>query len=321
MNPGGSSAGAAAAAAAGYGPLHLGTDIGGSIRLPAAWCGVVGFKPSNGRVPIQPPYLGRVAGPLTRTVQDCALMMAALSLPDDRDATRLPYQPLPWSNVAAAPVDSLRGLRVALQTDAGWGLPVDADIAAALQDAARRFEAAGAVVSELAPFTTREMADGINLFWRTRSWLDISALPPEQRQKVLPFIRDWVAAAAGFSAAQVFHGYSQFAVLRDAAVAACGPFDVVISPVAPVSAFPAEWAMPTQDPLRAMEHIGFTLPFNVSEQPAISVPCGFTAAGLPIGLQIAGPRHADITVLRVARAFEQIRAPLRPYPQAFAPLP
>jgi Asp-tRNA(Asn)/Glu-tRNA(Gln) amidotransferase A subunit family amidase len=79
--------------------------------------------------------------------------------------------------------------------------------------------------------------------------------------------------------------------------------------------------MPTQDPLRAMEHIGFTLPFNVSEQPAISVPCGFTAAGLPIGLQIAGPRHADITVLRVARAFEQIRAPLRPYPQAFAPLP
>ena len=89
-NPGGSSAGAAAAAAAGYGPLHLGTDIGGSIRLPASWCGVVGFKPSAGRVPIQPAYLGRVAGPITRSVDDAALMMAALSLPDDRDATRLP---------------------------------------------------------------------------------------------------------------------------------------------------------------------------------------------------------------------------------------
>ncbi len=314
-NPGGSSAGAAAAAAAGYGPLHLGTDIGGSIRLPAAWCGVVGFKPSNGRVPIKPPYLGRVAGPLTRTVEDCALLMAALSLPDDRDATRLPYQPLPWDDVAATPVDMLRGLHVGVLADAGWGLAVDEDIAAALQDAARRFEAAGAIVSTLEPFTTREMADGINLFWRTRSWLDISALPAERRNKVLPFIRAWVAAAEGFSAAQVFHGYSQFGALRDAAVAACGPCDVVISPVSPVSAFPAEWAMPTNDPLRAMEHINFTLPFNVSEQPAVSVPCGFTAAGLPIGLQVAGRRHDDITVLRVARAFEQIRAPLRPYPR------
>ena len=171
------------------------------------------------------------------------------------------------------------------------------------------------MVSTLEPFTTREMADGINLFWRTRSWLDISALPAERRNQVLPFIRDWVAAAEGFSAAQLFHGYSQFAALRDAAVAACGPFDVVISPVAPVSAFPAEWAMPSNDPLRAMEHIAFTLAFNVSEQPAVSVPCGFTAAGLPIGLQIAGRRHEDIGVLRVARAFEQIRAPLRPYPR------
>jgi Asp-tRNA(Asn)/Glu-tRNA(Gln) amidotransferase A subunit family amidase len=314
-NPGGSSAGAGAAAAAGYGPLHLGTDIGGSIRLPAAWCGVVGFKPSNGRVPIKPPYLGRVAGPLTRTVEDTALMMAALSLPDERDATRLPYQPLPWADVAAAPVELLRGLRVGVQADAGWGLRVDEDIAAALQDATRRFEAAGASVGEVKPFTTREMADGINLFWRTRSWLDIRALPNDRRAKVLPFIRSWVAAAEHFSAAELFHGYSQFAALRDAAVAACAPFDVVISPVAPVSAFPAEWAMPTNDPLRAMEHISFTLPFNVSEQPSVSVPCGFTAAGLPIGLQITGPRHDDITVLRVARAFEQIRAPLRPFPE------
>lgn len=315
LNPGGSSAGAGAAAAAGYGPLHLGTDIGGSIRLPAAWCGVVGFKPSNGRVPIKPPYLGRVAGPLTRTVEDTALAMAVLSLPDDRDATRLPYQPLPWADVAATPVEALRGLRVGVQASAGWGLPVDADIAAALQDAARRFEAAGAEVGELPAFTTREMADGINLFWRMRSWLDISALPAERRSKVLPFIRDWVAAAEGFSAAQVFHGYSQFGALRDAAVAACAPFDVVISPVAPVSAFPADWAMPTNDPLRAMEHINFTLPFNVSEQPSVSVPCAFTAAGLPIGLQITGARHDDITVLRVARAFEQIRPQLRPFPK------
>jgi len=312
-NPGGSSAGAGAAAAAGYGPLHLGTDIGGSIRLPAAWCGVVGFKPSAGRVPIKPPYLGRVAGPLTRTVADAAAMMSVLSLPDDRDATRLPWQAIDWFDLQDAA--SVRGLRIGLMLDAGWGLPVDADITAAVQDAARRLEAAGASVQALPAFTTREMADGINLFWRTRSWLDIQALPQAQQQKVLPFIRAWVAAADGCSAAQLFHGYSQFAALRDAAVAACHPFDFVISPVAPVSAFAAEWAMPSNDPLRAMEHIGFTLPFNMSEQPAISVPCAHTAAGLPIGLQIIGRRHDDIGVLRLAHAWEQLCGPLRPWPR------
>ena len=311
-NPGGSSAGAGAAAAAGYGPLHLGTDIGGSIRLPAAWCGVVGFKPSAGRVPIQPAYLGRVAGPMTRTVEDAALLMATLSLPDDRDATRLPQQDIHWAG--SAPFD-VRGLRIGLLLDAGWGMAVEPEIAAAVRDAARRFEAAGAIVEALLPFSTREMADGINRFWRMRSWLDISALPSSRRALVLPFIRDWVADAAGYSAAQLFHGYSQFAALRDATVAACHAFDYVISPVAPVSAFAAEWAMPSNDPLHAMEHIGFTLPFNMSEQPAISVPCAVTADGLPIGLQIAGRRHDDIGVLRMARAWEQMRAPLPAWPQ------
>ena len=311
-NPGGSSAGAGAAAAAGYGPLHLGTDIGGSIRLPASWCGVVGLKPSAGRVPIKPPYLGRVAGPMTRSVADAALLMSALSLPDERDATRLPYQALPWLD--AEPLDAVRGKRIGLMLDAGWGLPVDADIRAAIEGAARRLEQAGAIVEPLPAFSTREMADGINLFWRTRSYLDIQALAAERRERVLPFIRQWVAAAEGCSSAQLFHGYSQFAALRDAAVAACHAFDFVISPVAPVSAFAAEWAMPTNDPLRAMEHIAFTLPFNMSEQPAISVPCAHTAAGLPIGLQISGHRFDDIGVLRLARAFEQLRAPLPPWP-------
>ena len=314
-SPGGSSAGAAAAAAAGYGPLHLGTDIGGSIRLPAAWCGVVGFKPSAGRVPIKPAYLGRVAGPMTRTVEDAALLMATLSLPDDRDATRLPQQAIAWADGGpTAPVD-VRGLRIGLLLDAGWGLAVDADIEAAIREAARRFEAAGAIVDTLQPFSTREMADGINRFWRMRSWLDISALPDARRSLVLPFIRDWVAEAAGYSAAQLFHSYSQFAALRDAAVAACHAFDFVISPVAPVSAFAAEWAMPSNDPLHAMEHIGFTLPFNMSEQPAVSVPCAATASGLPIGLQIAGRRHDDLGVLRLARAWEHLRAPLPAWPQ------
>lgn len=312
-SPGGSSAGASAAAAAGYGPLHLGTDIGGSIRLPANWCGVVGFKPSAGRLPIHPPYLGRVAGPMTRTVQDAALAMATLTLPDARDTTRLPYQALDWTDLHTEL--PWRGVKIGLLLDAGWGLPVDPDIRAAVQDAAQRMQAAGAWVQPLAPFTTPEMAEGIHRFWRMRSWLDIQALPPERQALVLPFIRDWVAPAAHFSAADVFHGYSQFGALRDAAVAACAAFDCVISPVAPVSAFAAEWAMPTNDPMRAMEHIAFTLPFNVSEQPAISLPCSHTAQGLPIGLQIVGARHDDLGVLRLAQAWEQLRGPLLPWPE------
>jgi aspartyl-tRNA(Asn)/glutamyl-tRNA(Gln) amidotransferase subunit A len=309
-NPGGSSAGAGAAAAAGYGPLHLGTDIGGSIRLPAAWCGVVGFKPSNGRVPIQPPYLGRVAGPLTRSVADAALMMAVLSRPDARDATSLPPATIDWS---ALDVD-VRGLRLGLLTDAGWGQPVGGSTRDAVAAAARRFEGAGAIVEPVAPFTTREMADGIDSFWRMRSWLDIQALPEPRRRLVLPFILDWVAPAAGFSAARVFHGYSQFAALRDAAVQACRDLDFLLCPVAPDVAFAAEWAMPSRDPQRAMEHIGFTLPFNASEQPAISVPCAHDPAGLPIGLQIVGQRHDDLGVLRLASAWERLRPPPRPWP-------
>ncbi|MFY9514305.1 MAG: amidase [Rubrivivax sp.] len=309
-NPGGSSAGAAAAAAAGYGPLHIGTDIGGSIRLPASWCGIVGFKPSNGRVPIKPPYAGRCAGPMTRTVADAALMMSTLAQPDWRDAMSLPHQALDWQVLDL----DLQGLKLGLLMDAGWGLPVEPQTAAAVQAAARAFEAAGATVELLPAFTTREMADGINSFWRMRSYLDISALPAERQQRVLPFIRDWVAAGAGYSAAQVFHGYSQMAALRDAAVAACQPFDAVLSPVSPVPAFAAEWAMPTNDPLRAMEHISFTLPYNMSEQPAISIDCGHTADGLPIGLQIAGRRHDDLMVLRLARAWEQLRPTSRPWP-------
>ena len=314
-NPGGSSAGAGAAAAAGYGPLHIGTDIGGSIRLPAAWCGIVGLKPSLGRVPIKPPYAGRAAGPMTRSVTDAALMMAELSRPDWRDTMSLPYQRFDWTDLER----DVKGLRLGLLMDAGWGLPAEPETAAAVQAAARRFEAAGAIVEPMRPFTTREMADGIDLFWRVRSWLDISALPEERRAKVLPFIRAWVARGEHVTTAQLFHGYTQMAVaLRDASVAACQPFDFVLSPVSPVPAFPAEWAMPTNDPDRAMEHIAFTLPANMGEQPAISVDCGHTAAGLPIGLQIMGRRHDDLGVLRLAHAWERLRDPPRPWPRVGA---
>ncbi|PZP33484.1 MAG: amidase [Roseateles depolymerans] len=312
LTPGGSSAGAAAAAAGGYGPLHLGTDIGGSIRLPAGWCGLVGLKPSHGRVPIKPGYAGRAAGPLTRTVADAALMLAALARPDARDPTQLPPQDLSPETLLAAP--DLRGLRLGLLLEAGWGEPVQPEVAALVTAAARAFVAQGAVVEPLAPFSTREMADGIDRFWRMRSWLDIQALPPAQRERVLPYILAWAAPAAGFDGATVFRGYSQMQALREAANAACERFDFVLSPVSPMPAFPAHAASPLNDPARPFEHIAFTLPCNMSEQPALALNAGYTSTGLPVGLQITGRRFDDAGVLRLGAAWERLRPAGRPWP-------
>ena len=312
-NPGGSSAGAGAAAAAGYGPLHVGTDIGGSVRLPAGWCGLVGLKPSAGRIPIQPPYAGRVAGPMTRSVADCAALMAVLSRPDWRDPTGLPPADIAWGDLQRN-VRGLRGLRIGLLLDAGWGLAVTPETRDAVQAAARAFEAAGAVVEPLAPFSTRAMIDGLDRFWRMRSHLDLQALPAERRARVLPYIRAWADSAAGLSAAQVFQGYSQIAALRDAAIQACQPFDYVLSPTSPVPSYAAEWASPTNDPALPFEHIAFTVPHNMSEQPALAIHCGFTASGLPIGLQIVGHRFDDLGVLQLGAAWEQMRPAMPAWP-------
>jgi Asp-tRNA(Asn)/Glu-tRNA(Gln) amidotransferase A subunit family amidase len=309
-NPGGSSAGAGAAAAAGYGPFHVGTDIGGSIRLPAGWCGVFGFKPSLGRVPIEPSYYGRVAGPMTRTVADAALMMGVLSLPDERDTMSLPPATLAWTDLAA----DVGGLKLGLWLDAGTGMPLDAEMRAVIEAAAETFAAAGARVAPVAPFVTPEMIDGLDRFWRARAWADIGALDGAGQARVLPYIHAWAAPARDFTGADVFHGMSQMMALRNAAVAACRGFDLVLSPVSPVSAFPAELASPLNDPGRPFDHIAFTVPFNMSEQPAASVNAGYTKDGLPVGLQIVGRRFDDLGVLRAARAFERLRPAQRAWP-------
>ena len=314
--PGGSSAGAGAAAAAGYGPLHVGTDIGGSLRLPASWCGIFTLKPSLGRVPIDPPYMGRAAGPMTRSVSDAALMLHVLSQPDARDCMSLPAQTLDWAGVADTPVEHLKGLSIGLLLDAGCGLPVDPQVSAAVQAAARLLESAGARITPMRPFFTRDMLDGLDHFWRMRSYLDLQALPPAQREKLLPFIRQWAESAAAFDGPHIFRAYAQTHATRVATVAASAPFDCVISPVAPNLPAPAEDPSPTNDPLRPLEHIAFTVPWNMSEQPAASINCGYSASGLPIGLQIAGRRFDDVGVMKVARAFEQLRGPQRPWPDA-----
>lgn len=296
MNPGGSSAGAAAAAAAGYGPLHVGTDIGGSVRLPAAWCGVFGFKPSLGRIPIDPYYTGRCAGPMSRHLEDIALAMQVLSRPDPRDATALPPADIDWT-LRSIP---LHGLRIGVQLDPGCGLQPEAEVCAAIMAAAREFERQGAQLVPVEPILTREMLDGIDRFWRAREWAEFLALPTERLQRVLPYIRAWGDSGALVSGAEAVLGFNQTFALRRAAAELFQQVDAVLAPTNQISQYPADWASPTNDPMRPFEHIAFTLPWNMGEQPALSVNCGFTAAGMPIGMQIVGPRLADAFVLNLA---------------------
>jgi aspartyl-tRNA(Asn)/glutamyl-tRNA(Gln) amidotransferase subunit A len=247
-------------------------------------------------------------------VGDSALQMGVLSGPDDRDSMSLPPQAIDWAAFDQG-AERLHGLRIGLLLDAGCGLPLDPEHRAAVERAAQAFERAGAVVAPMKPFMTQAMLQGMDHFWRMRSHVDLAALAPERKAGVLPCIREWADSAAGMTGEALFRAFHQFHLTRVAAVNACRPFDYVLSPVSPVPAFRADWPSPTNDPLRQLEHIGFTVPFNMSEQPAASINCGYTASGLPIGLQIIGKRFDDLGVLQVARAWELLREPQRPWPQ------
>ena len=309
-NPGGSSAGAGAAAAAGYGPLHLGTDIGGSLRLPACWCGLVALKPSLGRIPVDPPYVGRVAGPMTRTVDDAALMMSVLSRPDRRDGMSLPPNDINWKALDK----SIRKLRIGLMLDLGVGQALEKDVRDVAVRAAKAFESAGAVVTEVDGVLTREMLDGLDNFWRARMWDDLSRLTPAERNKALPYILKWAEAGAKLSGVDVIRGFNATMAIRAAAAKRFCDLDYVISPVSPVVNFAAELAAPINDPEKPFEHIAYTVPWNMSENPAASINGGFSASGFPIGVQIVGRRFDDLGVLGMAKAFEGLRGPQRPWP-------
>ncbi len=309
----GSSSGAGAAAAAGYAPLHLGTDIGGSVRLPATHCGIFALKPSLGRVPMYPPYLGRVTGPMTRDVEAAAAMMNWLALPDARDFMSLPYRPIDFT----AELDGLdpKKLRIGFLPDMRAGLPVHAEVRAAAQAAAKALAAAGAQVEEMPSFLSAEMLDGVARFFEARSHNDLAQLPPERRQKVLPFIAEWCTwRAQAFTGRDVMQAFGQLMAMREAAVAACEPFDFVISPVSPILPHAAELPCPGNDPRNALPHVAFTVPFNMSEQPAASVNWAFSADGMPIGVQLIGKRFDDAGVLRLARAIEDLRPAQMPWP-------
>lgn len=312
-NPGGSSSGAGAATAAGYAPINLGSDIGGSIRLPASWNGCLGYKPSFGRIPVDPPYIGRTIGPLTRTVADAALTMAALSGPDERDPYSLPAQPLDWNDRTLQP----GGLRIGLLTEAGTGTPVASAVRDAVVAAAEVFAAAGAIIEPLPPFLTPDLLERVDRFWRVGHWNDYLALPEERRQLLLPFIAAWCRAGADLTGPEATAGSDAQLQIARAALAGTAGVDLVLSPVSPEPTYPADWPMPSNDVDHAMDHIGFCLPYNMSGQPAISVNCGYTADGRPIGLQIAGRRFDDRTVLAAAEFYSDHRPAdtLRPWPK------
>jgi aspartyl-tRNA(Asn)/glutamyl-tRNA(Gln) amidotransferase subunit A len=312
-NPSGSSSGAGAAAVAGYGPLHLGTDIGGSVRLPATHCGIFALKPSLGRVPVHPPYMGRVVGPMTRSVADAALLMNVIARPDARDFMALPYQELNFS--ALQPVEP-RGLRIGFLPDMGVGLEVQPQVRAAAEAAATALAGAGCAVESIRSFLTDAMLDGMCRFFEARSYNDLMQLTAGKREKVLPFVAEWCSwRAARFSGRDVMQAYTQVMAMREAAVVSLQPYDFILSPVSPIVAYEAELPAPGNDAHHALPHIAFTVPYNMSEQPAASVNWGYSAEGLPIGVQVVGKRFDDAGVLRLSALLEQLRPKQRPWPE------
>jgi aspartyl-tRNA(Asn)/glutamyl-tRNA(Gln) amidotransferase subunit A len=315
-NPGGSSSGAGASLVAGYTPLALGTDIGGSVRLPAAYNGVFALKPSFGRVPIYQPYLGRVVGPMTRTVADAALLMTALTKPDARDYMTLPYQEIDWPGVLRENAQSdLKGKKLGLLLDVGIGLAPQGAVRAAITAAAKAFERAGATVAPVAPFLDTEISAGVDGFFQARLLAEFELLPPERQQKVLPFIATWCRRAEKLNAVNAARNLALVMLMREKTVAATEPYNFLIAPASPITAYGAEEAAPGNDPAYPFEHIGFTVPFNMSEQPAASICAGYDADGMPIGLQIVGHRFDDVGVLRMAHAYEAMRPPQRAWPE------
>ena len=311
--PGGSSGGAAAAVAAGMGPIGLGTDGAGSVRIPAAFCGNFGLKPSFGRVPAYPlsPF-GSVAhiGPHTMSVQDAALALNVLSRPDARDWTSLPHDPRDY---LAGIDDGVRGLRIAWSPTLGYAKSVHPEVAAACARAVARLAALGAIVEAVDPGfeDPLEITTGL---WFVGAWTIWNTLTPEQQAETDPDFGAEARLGSEISALEV-----QRLLLRRGALGSLmrqfmQRFDLLVTPAVAVPAFDAhEPGHLALTPASMLGWTPFSYPFNLTQQPACTIPCGLTTEGLPIGLQIVGPMFDDALVLRAARAFEQVQPIPRPH--------
>ena len=200
--------------------------------------------------------------------------------------------------------------------DLGVGQALEKDVRDVVVSAAKAFESAGAVITEVPSVLTREMLDGLDNFWRARMWDDLSKLTAADRAKALPYIYKWAEAGEKLSGVDVIRGFNATMAIRAAAAKLFCELDYVISPVSPVVNFAAELASPLNDPAKPFEHIAYTVTWNMSENPAASINGGFSASGFPIGVQIVGRRFDDLGVLGMAKAFEGLRGPQKPWPVA-----
>ncbi|MFG2145111.1 amidase [Streptomyces sp. NPDC048696] len=300
---GGSSGGSAAAVAAGAAPLSLGTDGGGSVRIPAAFCGVVGLKPTYGRVPLFPasPF-GSLAhiGPLARSAADAALVLDVIGGADWRD----------WSVRAAEPVSPLltegvKGLRIAYSPAFGGQVAVHREVAAAVRAAAARLAGLGAYVEEADP----DFADPVAAFhtlWFAGAARLAHQLPSAWRAALEPGLREIADQGARLSAVDYLAATEVQAQLGHRMARFHLTYDLLVTPTLPITAFEAGAEVPRGSGLRRWTGwTPFTYPFNMTGQPAVTVPVGTDSAGLPIGLQIVAARHRDDLVLRAAHALEQ----------------
>jgi aspartyl-tRNA(Asn)/glutamyl-tRNA(Gln) amidotransferase subunit A len=307
--PGGSSGGAAAALAAGMGPLALGTDGGGSIRIPCSFTGLFGIKPSFGRVPAWPlsPF-GTVAhvGPMTRSVADAALLLDVIAQPDARDWHALPYEERDYRSRLEFGV---RGLRIAYSPDLGYA-KVDPEVAALVRDAVKVFEDLGAKVNEKNPgFDNPEAI--FKAHWFPGAALLLKDFPAEKKKLIDPGLVEVAAQGAKFSMMEVLEAQQKRGALGMHMNLFHRDYDLLVTPTLAVPAFDVGLEFPSGNK-RWTDWTPFTYPFNLTQQPAASVPCGLTKAGLPVGLHIVGRRYADATVLRAARAFETARPIVTP---------
>jgi aspartyl-tRNA(Asn)/glutamyl-tRNA(Gln) amidotransferase subunit A len=311
--PGGSSGGAAVAAALGMGALHIGTDGGGSIRIPSSFTGIVGLKPTFGRVPAWPlsPF-GTVAhvGPMTRTVEDAALMLTVISRPDVRDWHALPPEPRDYR---VGLEGGIAGLRIAASATLGF-VEVDPEVLARFRAALTVLADLGAEVVEVDPPIGRPQELFARTWFPAAAWL-IEKLPTDARARLDPGLVAVAELGARYSRAELQDAALERGELGVAMQRFLTEHDLLVTPATAVPAFATGINHPAGegDP-RWIDWAGFSFPFNLTQQPAISVPAGFTGDGLPVGLQIVGAKYQDALVLRAARAFEA--ACPQPMPEA-----
>jgi len=316
--PGGSTGGGAAAVAAGLAPLALGSDGAGSIRIPASFCGLVGHKPTFGRVPMYPAAGGNelVAHvcPLARTVRDVALMMNAIARHDRRDAFTLPDDGADYlaaCNERLAGARGARGagapIRIAWSPDLGFA-PVERETRDIAEAAARSFSELGLTVEEASP-DLGDPSHILKVLYGGAQAGAHAARPPEQKDRMDPELVRYAEASAGLSVVDYLRAVVARQALTDALRRFFERYDLLLTPTLSLPAFPLGLVGPREVAGREVTHLGWTLcyPFNYSGQPAVSVPAGWTASGLPVGLQIVGRRLEDVLVLRAAAALEAIR--------------